>query len=207
MKKLFLIVAVLVAFASSSFAQMEFGLKAGLNLNSGTNLEDPFESKMTPNFHIGVIADMPIAGDFALECGALFDSKGVKGKGEIPMYGYSCSETVKTNMYGLTIPVNAKYSFLDGKVYAVAGPNIGIMLFGKEKGEVEMAGNKETYDDSVEFGSDGYSRFFMGLNFGAGFNFTEKMGVALGYNLGLTGVVKDSESKFNTLSISFTYKF
>ena len=80
-----------------------------------------------------------------------------------------------------------------------AGPQIGFLLSGKLKG----GDNEEDIKDalkSVDFG----------VNFGAGYDFTENFSAGIRYNLGLANIIDEDDSaewKNSVFSLSVGYKF
>ena len=76
MKKLILTL-LLVATAAFAFSQdVNFGIKAGLNLSTQTG--DPYsDNKIFPGFNAGVVADIGLH-DFSIQPGIIFTTKGEK---------------------------------------------------------------------------------------------------------------------------------
>lgn len=211
MKKLKVILtAVSVAFSTSVFAQnLNFGLKAGLNLSSATikiDGEKSDEIKMLPGLVVGAFSDINFTEKFGLETGLQFEQKGYKAEEEI--YGKTATDKFTVNY--LTIPVNLRLNLPVGEnnLYFLAGPTFGIGLSAKEK--VEYDGETET--ESIDFGDDGgLSRMNIGLLFGAGYELSGKLGLRVTYDLGLSNLVSDGDSdnkvSTNVLGLSITYKF
>ncbi len=211
MKKLKVILtAVAVAFSTSVFAQnLNFGLKAGLNLSSATikiEGEKSDEIKMLPGLVVGAFSDINFAEKLGLEVGLQFEQKGYKAEEEI--YGKTAKDKFTVNY--LTVPVNLRLNLPVGEnnLYFLAGPTFGIGLSAKEK--VEYDGETET--ESIDFGDDGgLSRMNIGLLFGAGYELSGKLGLRVTYDLGLSNLVSDGDSdnkvSTNVLGLSITYKF
>lgn len=88
----------------------------------------------------------------------------------------------------LIFPVMAKY-FISEKFNVQAGPQFDLVT-----------------DDSV-----GINKFGIGLGFGAGYDFSEKIFVATRYSLGLSNRIQDApsgiSSKFNTFQVGVGYRF
>lgn len=200
MKKVLLAVAV-VMLAMSVNAQVQFGVKAGLNVanqkysSSGISMSP----KSLIGFHVGVIADMPLNEKFSIQPGLLFSQKGAK------MDQNSVTEKAIFNY--LDIPINAVYKIDAGgvKVLLNAGPSIGYALGGKYKVDSES--------EDIEFGSeDGkYKRLDLGFGFGGGVQFGSVI-ASLNYNLGLANIINspsgaDYKIKNNVFSISLAYLF
>ena len=88
----------------------------------------------------------------------------------------------------LIIPIMAKY-YISDEFYVQAGPQLDFIV-----------------DDS-----EGVNKFGLGLGFGAGYDFSEKVFASARYSLGLTNRFQDApsgiSSKFNTFQIGFGYRF
>ena len=84
-------------------------------------------------------------------------------------------------------------------------PQIGFLTTAKYK--MESEGNEAEEDAKDDFESVDF-----GVNFGAGYDFTENLSVGLRYNLGLSNVYKteagdDFKNSNNVFSVSLGYKF
>ena len=99
----------------------------------------------------------------------------------------------------------AKYYIVD-KFSVEAGPQIGFLLGGKTKMTGDEFGVKysESYDSKDDFKSIDF-----GVNFGAGYDFTEKISAGIRYNLGLANVADYDDFKVHNsvFSLSVAYKF
>lgn len=212
-KSLFAI--ALVTVSTTAFAQVNFGIKAGANLNTATLKTDGEkldDIKMQPGLLIGVFTDININEMFAFETGLQFEQKGLK-------YEYaesSAKVTQQMNINYLTIPVDFKLNFPSGEnnIYFLAGPSFGIGLSGKLKSEATAGGVKVSDDDDLEFGDDDDSdlkRLNVGLGIGAGFELACKLGIRVGYDLGVSNNIpkgdSDNSAKFSSINLALTYKF
>ena len=197
MKKLkFILTAIAVVFSTSVFAQnLNFGLKAGLNLSSasikvlGEKIDD---TKMLLGLVVGAFADYNLTESLGLEAGLQFEQKGYKEK--------VLGETLKCKLNYLTIPVNLRYNLSvgDNNLYFLAGPTFGIGVSAKYN------------DTSFDLGDD-INRMNIGLLFGAGYELSSKLGLRVTYDLGLSNLTPDGDSdnkfKTNVLGFAVTYKF
>lgn len=212
MKKLsILTVIMLLGISASMQAQINFGLRAGANVNKlSFDLDDIKTSNMV-GFMAGPILEVkiPIVG-LGVETGLLYNMKGTTLK-EV---GNIDKETIR-NHY-LDIPINLKYSLpipmLD--LHLTAGPYFSYALSGKSF--------KEAVSDVADLASDGDTENFdIGLNFGIGAKFS-MIGVRAQYGLGLTDVYKlpkefiqnaipgkdvESSAKNRVISVMLTYYF
>lgn len=214
MKKL-LSFLVVFAFAMSSglFAQ-SLSVKGGLNLakmDAKLNDQSVFENvKMNPGFHIGVTAEFPLNNLFSVEAGAILNTKGFKLSEEMTFLGVTSKVKATQNLFYVDIPVTAKASFElgDNKLFAFAGPYVGVGLFGKTKSEVTLNNNTTKDSEDVEFGDKGdYKRLDYGVLAGAGIELNS-LTLGLSYGLGLANVLPGNsiEGKHQVLSISVGYK-
>jgi len=162
---------------------------------SGISL-DP---KTMAGFHIGVVSEVPLAGNLFLQPGVLYSTKG--SKYSIAGVDMSISPSF------LEIPVNGLYKFDLGpaKLLMFAGPYFAFGI----GGSYEMP--TESGDISYGSGEDNDMKSFdLGLNFGAGAE-VNNLQITVQYGLGLTNLspVSDNntEMKVAALGISMAYLF
>lgn len=198
-----LVVILLLTITASSYAQ-KFGIKAGLNLSNMLIKDDQdtysTDFKMSPGFHVGPTAEIPINKMFSFETALLLSTKG---------YKYSESGyTESANLLYLDLPLTAKASFDIGsiKIYGAFGPYIGMGLSGKFK-------STDSPDETLNWGSgseDDLKRIDLGLTFGAGVEINA-IQIGLSYGLGLANISSftDGGSKINNrvVGISVGYRF
>ena len=221
MKKLgFALMGLLMISSTGAFAQMSFGVKAGLNFSTMTNKTDgkkdkDDETKFKPGINVGAFADFELSDMLAVEAGMNVEAKGYKTKHEFKeeITGFKEKRITKMSLLYVTVPVDVKLTF--GSFYVLAGPYVGIAVIGKSKTKTEHDNDtfKESFD--IEFGNDQdkslYKRLDAGLGFGAGYEINNNLGVRAGYDLGLMnlqpGGDKDNSIKNGSINISATYKF
>lgn len=201
MKKIILTLASL-AIAVSSFAQVSVGLRAGGNYAGVRNVEK-YQEFLTgiPGVYAGV------AVQYSLDDVLL--GFGIRGEVNYSMQGYQFKFTQydkeKTTLNYINIPIMAEYSFFDGALSVMAGPQIGFNLGGTFKSVVEggsaSAKNKHSLDantiNTVDFG------FALGLTY----MFIDNLGIDLRYNPGMTNIFADGKEKNNVFSAGILYKF
>ena len=198
------ILMLLLFVTTQSFAQINFGVRAGLNLSSAkVELPSSVTKKMLASFHVGGMVAYNFSETFALEPGLILSGEGVKFEETYlgTKYTYSYSP-----LY-LEIPVNAVYKINLGsaKLDLFAGPFFGIGIGGKYKDE----------DGSVDikFGTSDESdmkRGNFGLNFGAGIELNSIL-IRAQYGLGLANLdpqgSSSDEMKSRVIGISVGYMF
>lgn len=214
-----MVVAIVFSLTTQAFAQ-EFGVRAGLNISNmlakddDDTYSDDFSSKL--GFHVGGTVEFPFSDMFALETGLFINTKGFKYT-EDDIEARSDDEYKMTlNLYYIDIPINAKgiYDAGDVKVFATAGPYIGVGLTGKWKYKMTYMGEEDEDTEDVKWGSDededDFKRLDLGLGFGAGVEYKAFL-VGLGYNVGLANISPYSDNGYKennrVFQVTFGYKF
>ena len=181
MKKVLTLIAMAVAFAMPSQAQVSFGVQAGVNL---TNISDfaptaeyvgnAIQSKT--GFFIGptVKFTLPIVG-LGIDASALYDQREAKVEND------GKSETIKSQ--SIQIPVNVRYGLGLGslaEVFLFAGPQFGFNIGSK---------TKDLYNDASKWTLKSSN---LSANVGIGATILSKLQVKMNYNiaLGKTGEVE-----------------
>jgi len=180
-KKITLAVAV-VLFAISANAQIQFGVKGGVNLANQTYEVGGISASpdMLIGFQLGGFASFNLSEQIALQPELLFSQYGCK------------VADLKFNMNYISVPVMVKYSF--GAFKVMAGPQLGYLISAKFDGEDAM---------------DGLKKIDMGVAFGAGYEMENGIGIDARYYLGLANVadVTDYTVKNSAIQIAVSYKF
>lgn len=210
MKQLFRI-SLIACFVVLTFiqvqAQVSFGPKAGLNFSTMTLKTsglaiDP--SNLT-GFQAGIIAEISLGNNFALQPGLLYSTKGSSYK--ISSLGLD----FKINPSYLEIPLNAVYKIGAGPVniLLLAGPYFGYGIGGSYK----ATSGSVTIDEPIKYGSgvdNDLKPFDLGLNFGGGLELSHFQ-LAFQYCLGMTNLApvtdNDAEQKNKVMTISVAYLF
>ncbi|MBP5375298.1 MAG: PorT family protein [Bacteroidaceae bacterium] len=219
------VLAAALAFALPSQAQIKFGVKAGLNVNSFSvkNIELLGSKKNRNGFFAGVTADvtLPIVG-LGADASLLYDNRCIGFSGPIDIdddYDYDgdgvpeigdeiYGKTHKTFHY-ISLPINAKYTVglsSLASVYVATGPqfswNIG-----------DRHWSMGDWDDGWELKSSQFS-----WNVGCGATVLSHVRVGYNYNIALgntaeikvedvAGKIVKGKLKNNTHQISLTYLF
>lgn len=207
MKKTILSLVTLIAaftFATPSQAQVKFGVKAGLNVNSVSlnNLKSNIGSDNRTGFFAGLTADVtiPLVG-LGTDISLLYDNKviGLSKDGADD----------KTTLHYVTLPINAKYTIgfsSLASVYLATGPQFSWNVGGRSWVPSHIGENWELKKSEFSW------------NVGAGVTVLSHVRVGYNYNIGLgntaetkpLGVATDAikgKLKNNTHQISLTYLF
>lgn len=196
MKKLFLALTLAIFLTVGLSAQVDMGIKAGLNLSTinGPDVES-FDGRTA--FHFGAYFGFTVGDNFTLQPELLYSIQGSD---------YSDpdeSGTVKLDY--LNIPIMARFNLSDAFIVE-AGPQIGILLSAKDEWTYDGMTDEYDIDDHVK-GID------FGLNIGLGYVLESGLNFGARYNFGLTDV-NDSddlddgaEYKNGNFMISVGYSF
>ena len=193
--------------SSSSFFSTEkvdggvqFGIRAGLNMANVALKEDggsgSYSTDSHANWHVGVIADMPLMQSLYVQTGLFLSTKGYKVEG-----GDEDEKWKETaNPMYLQIPVLASYRYNFSEATQLqfnVGPYFAYGLGGKIKetdtyeGETEEVKN-DFFGDKEDAAN--YKRFDCGLQIGLGFTFAKHYYVGAAYEFGFVNfAAKDSE--------------
>jgi Outer membrane protein beta-barrel domain len=195
-----LLILLVVSF-TDVYAQIKSGYMIGLNLSSMIYTEkgEAIEPETWAGIHFGGLFEIPVAGGFTIQPGALFSAKSTGY--EIDSGQYSIGPIF------IEVPIRAVYSFGSEafKVSFFAGPYFALGIDGLMI--------SPTNTTSMEFGS-GYNHdmkpFDMGFNFGMGISIrglliTGQYGYGM---LNLAPVTSDgSEMRNRVWGISFASLF
>jgi len=192
MKQKLTLICVLSILLLNANAQ-KIGIKAGLSL-ANAQYEYTETSISTSNLigvQAGLIGEVPISNDIYFNAGILFAQKGTK----MSLLGLEIDFPINY----LEIPLNFAYKYDLGtaKLFAQAGPYLGIGLSAKMKG----GGEEETIDFGSE--NDQMKRVDIGINFAGGLEI-KIIQLGVNYGLGLINLSNDPDEllKNGVLSIS-----
>jgi hypothetical protein len=204
MKKLFLSAAI-IFISTVAFAQ--FGITGGATVAQAkykdkTGTLGSLTSKPKIGFTVGVFTEVLLSENFIFRPGLNYTQKG--GKSTFT-YVTRIDETTATSNY-LELPLDFIYKATPG-LFVGAGPSLAYGLSGKTKSTVTgspIPGDNGTKEEKIKFGSDKTSddskAFEFGVNFLAGYHFTQNMFISVNYNIGVTNLslTPDQESVRNT---------
>lgn len=249
MKKSFVLVAVVLGSILSA-QSVRYGAKAGANVSMLSGVND---TKSKIGFLVGGTAEIKVSDKFAVQPELLFITGGGETNSEESYsesgINVKSSLTQAYTLNSLRLPVMAKY-FVTEKFSLEAGPEIGYIVSDKvnltanihasstqssQTFDVSGYANYHLSDKTVTVHVNGLndsstietdfkpSKFLFGINFGAGYDFTDNFSLGLRYNLGLNPFVKNAhiagqgpdaeaqyknlELKNSNLQISLGYKF
>jgi opacity protein-like surface antigen len=217
MKKL--ILGAAVAMSSLTFAQ-QFGIKGGMNVSSLSKDASLSDQKSKIGFNAGVFMNAPLAANFSIQPELLYSQMGDKSTSTstttVGGTTVVSKTTGSTNLDYVTVPVMFQYNATPG-FYLEAGPEFGLMVSGKSKGDTTVTSTTgTTTTTSTNSGSvdikDNLNTFNFGIGLGAGYYFTPNVGLTARYTAGITDIAKDRPSgsdavRNNTFQVGLAYKF
>lgn len=186
-------------------AQTSFGITAGFG-TSNIHIPDVdnADHKFNPAWRAGVMADIKLIGKFYLQPQLLISRKGSHDYYAIdgPAMTYLTKLHEKTHLTYLELPVNVAFKFPlgSGKFIAGAGGYMAYGLGGKYKANAKIRATGENYESKrdvkfekephpateTEYMQTAYYRpIDLGLNFLAGYEFKNGLGVNFTYSPGL----------------------
>lgn len=198
MKKTMLIAGLFLVGMGGAFAQVNYGVKAGVNfanVHLSEDVEDSDPSILT-GFHAGVFINTELAENFSVQPELFYSAVGSKLLEE-----GDASFKLKTSY--LSLPVLAQYQFFDGFRLEL-GPQVGLLLSSKN----ELKGTEEDYEEDVK---DDTESIDFGLTGGASYQLPIGLGIFARYYTGLSDITKENEAgvkvKNNNIAVGLTYTF
>lgn len=204
MKKV--LVSLALMCSAVAFSQ-HFGIKAGVNISSNSvstaALNDiPYYLADAPNptvdkssltgFHAGVFYNMPLGENFNFQPEILYTTYGAK----LNINYAGATFSAKWKMNYLALPLMLQYKLIPD-LLVEAGPELGLLMSSKVSGSGQSLDTKEDM-----------KKFNAGIGIGAGYYFTENIGLNARYVAGLTNLDDSGvKSKNNVLQIGLAYKF
>mgnify|MGYP003747234327 FL=1 len=217
MKKLILGIAVMssaVAFAqttptttsnsSMGMSDVRFGIKAGMNVSSITDDAGLEDQGSRIGFNAGVFATIPVAESFSIQPEVLYSQYGDKYDDVILGTRYSYQRKLDY----IAVPVMFQYNFVPN-FYLEAGPEFGFLVSAKNKLKNET--NNNTINESDNY-KDSLNTFNFGIGIGAGYYFTDNIGITARYVAGISDLAKDRPDnqdaiRNNVFQVGLAYKF
>ncbi len=220
-----LILLSFLFLAGIAQAQISIGVRAGANLAnvslSDTSDLDIGDPKTSIGAILGAVLELGITEKLAIQVEPSFIQKGWRIKEELDLLGQSFKIDGKYTFNYIDVPILAKLRFNGANtgLYAFAGPTFGYMSSGKYKVTTEVAGQKETEEEKLNFDEEeGINRFDVGAALGAGFQLNlggGRLFFDARYNLGLSNIADEDEieedfsirNKGIGLSVGYLYSF
>lgn len=164
------------------------GVKGGVNFASFSgDGYNAFDNSGRTSFNAGVVAELPVAMNFAIQPEIMYSGQGFKFKN-------TGSGDVSLDLDYINIPVLAKYYFLDG-FYAVAGPQLGFNINSKIKNNADF-GNVSG-DSQRNLDDSNFKDLEFGINVGLGYKLPSGFFVDARYIIGLTDVYDNGNLPVN----------
>ena len=205
MKKIFSVALLAtMLFATSASAQIDFGVKGGLNVTSMSLSSDVFDASNQAGFFIGptVKFTLPIVG-LGVDASALYDQRSAKIGVEKSDGELSGERTAKQQQ--IAIPINLRYGIGLGdaaNIFFFAGPQFGFNVGDKEQKLWNQASDWKLKTSNFS------------INLGLGATLVKHLQVSANYNIacGTTGEVEVAKNVFgkgknNAWQIAVAYYF
>jgi len=177
--KNFLIITMISLFGLTIVGaqnNVEFGLKAGINLSTITGDDaDSFSSRT--GFHVGFVSEIEISETFSFQPELLYSAQGSDWSEDF--VSESFEGTYKVDY--LNVPLMAKFYVVEG-FSLEAGPQVGLLLSAKAEGDFADDDLKD-YLKGIDFG----------VNFGLGYKLDGGLNFGARYNLGLSDANDDTD--------------
>jgi opacity protein-like surface antigen len=181
---------LLIAFVSQ--AQVNYGVKGGLNVSTLSGYSKIAETKHKPGFNIGLVGQINLPSNVFIQPELLFSQEGIRGKKD--------KKFSNRMLNYLQLPVYVGYKLDAGlglNVIVGVGPYLAC----------GMGGTNKPFKHSMK-------RFDAGFSAMGGIQF-EKVQLTLGYDLGLTDIRKkemkkegfSSKLSNRNLKVSLAYLF
>lgn len=184
MKKIILAVSIAL-LSTGAFAQggFQWGVKAGLNLATITNVDD---AKFRPGLNAGVFGEYVINEFVGIQAELLYSMQGYK------FDGTSGKTTAKFDY--INLPILAKLYVLEN-LSVDLGPQFGYMV-NEERGDMITPANYSAAKD-----------FDVSFAMGASYKLNFGLDVFARYNLGLTKINETGKAKNSVIQVGVGYRF
>ncbi|MDP9961267.1 porin family protein [Chryseobacterium lathyri] len=229
MKKILLVGAIQFAFflnaqSTNDFQKrsISYGVKGGLNVSDATDQSFTdgvvdINQKSRIGFNAGAFVNIPISKSFSIQPELLFSQYGYKttffsnnmGNDYDPLLGSLESSGIDCINY-IVLPIMAQYNIIP-KFYVETGLELGFNIMSKVRyyNNTDFSGNKTEFNNK-----DFRNTFNFGVGAGAGYYFTNNIGITARYILGLTDIEKNASNlpnkstiKNKVFQVGLAYKF
>ncbi|STC92168.1 porin family protein [Chryseobacterium carnipullorum] len=189
--------------SNSQNGSISYGLKGGLNISNATDKSFTYgygysNQKSRIGFNAGAFVNIPISKSFSIQPELLFSQYGYKTEYDFRIIntedGYDPllvgnKATYTTNLGYIVIPIMVQYSIIPN-LYVEVGPEFGINIIAQEK-YTETA-DSYLQNRTIDISKDFLNTFNFGVGAGAGYYFTDNIGITGRYIFGLTDTTKKS---------------
>lgn len=201
MKKISLCLFVFIFSLTHSFSQVNFGIKAGLNIANAKNINFG-DNKVRLGFNVGILAEVEISKKFIVRPEFLYSIKGFK----FPATAINGGGTLSLNY--ISVPLLAGFR-LNNDFTLFLGPEFNFLTNVNSK-----------FDGSDHDVSNYFRKFDLAIDLGAAYNLKSGLGIELRYSYGfkdLADVIftdqagneigKGKEGSNRVLQLGLFYKF
>ncbi|HEX9512520.1 MAG TPA: porin family protein [Puia sp.] len=188
-RKLSLLFLTAATFTMTANAQIQFGIKGGLNLaeiltsnNQLVNVHnEPMAIRNFPrtDFQAGFLVSIPLSKKFSFQPELVYSEQGATGR---PVGGYLVSATEKYKLNYVNVPLLLKYNLPQG-FFVETGPQVGLLVSANIVETVVGNVNDNHYHVKDQFKSTDLS-----WALGAGYLAPIDLGFDIRYNLGLNNI-------------------
>ena len=197
MKKIITLAALLFV-STGAFAQLSYGVKAGMNLANISNAG----GSIKPGLFVGAVGEYSFNDFVGLQAELVYSRQGYYDKSDIEGLG---NMKVWARYNYINIPVLAKLYLIDRSFSLELGPQFGFIAGAKNK--VTVAGST----DKTDISKDSYNNFDFSFGLGVSYMFAFGPEISLRYNIGITDIAKnntgDTKFKNNVIQIGVGYRF
>lgn len=173
MRKCCFVIAIIALYNVSAHAQaqVDFGLKTGVNINTVKYRNSDVEMASI-GYHAGALAQITVSDRFFIRPEVQYSVKGYR----FPAMGSDGSGNLRFHYVAIPLlagfPIGNKFGFL-------IGPEIGFLLKAKSK-----------FSSGTTDVSKNFQKFDWGLDLGGMYKITKELGVEVRYNYGFRGLIK-----------------
>ncbi len=172
MKKISIVLLLVIVGINGSLGQVNFGVKAGLNISSINGLVSSNQSKAKLGLNAGFLASISVAKKITLQPEILYSDKG---------YRYSLSDIISEGTLSfnyLSVPLLVGFQ-PDERFTILAGPELGYLIKANSK-----------FDNQDVDVSDNFRKIDVGLNVGLAYRIVKGFGLELRYCHGFGRLVE-----------------
>lgn len=198
--------AAAFGFATASYAQTSYGLKAGVTFPkltaSGGSIS--YTTDAATGFYLTGYADVPVASNFSFQPGLSLQNKGGKFSTN-DFIDLEDDQSATMNLMYIEVPLNFVYNIPAGagNVFLGAGPYAAYGASVKVK--------SGSFSESGSFDEADLKPFDAGVNFLGGYKLANGFLINAGYGLGLTNIAKDTDGdgslKNKVFSVGIGFQF